>query len=165
MRFDVIVIGGGRSGMAKATELASGGRKVAVVCKGRSLYGFNPSAFEAAGGVLLMDTVVSGSIADGRVTAVFTEKLGSTPLEAAEFYLATGKFFAGGLEADMDRMYEPVFGLDVMYEEDRAKWFSEEFAAPQPFMDFGVVVSPEGCALKGGVPVVNLFPIGEILAK
>jgi len=167
MRFDVIVIGGGFAGMAKATELQKGGLRCAVISKGRSLYGFEPKEFEAAGGVLMMDEALKARFSeDGSVAAVITAKLGpDTALEADKFYLATGKYFAGGLVADMDRLYEPVFGVDVKYEKDRGKWFDPSFAAPQPFMDFGVEVSAAGCALKDGKEITNLFPIGEIIAK
>lgn len=164
MRFDAVIIGGGYSGTQKAVELLQQGKKVAVICKGHSLYGFSPAQFQLLGGTLLMDTVVEGRTDSGKAIAVYTEKLHEVALEASEFYLATGKFFAGGLVADMDKVYEPVFGLDVEYDSDQSKWFSPKFFDPQPFMSFGVKTTPEGCAIKVGNPIVNLFPIGEIKA-
>lgn len=165
MRFDAVVIGGGYSGTQKTVELLKEGKKVAVVCKGYSLYGFTPAQFQLLGGTLLMDTVVEGRIDGGKAIAVFTEKLHEVALEASEFYLATGKFFAGGLVSDMEKVYEPLFGIDVEYDTDQSKWFTPKFFEPQPFMSFGAKTTPEGCALKAGNPIVNLFPIGEIKAK
>lgn len=166
MKFDAIIIGGGHTGMAKAIELQQSGLKCAVLSKGRSIYGTDDAPFKKLGGVMFMgDEVVSAEFADGAVKSVHTEKLGEVALEADKFFLATGKFFAGGLVADMDKVYEPIFGIDVQYDEDRSKWFSEKFADPQPFMDFGVKLGTDGCALKDGAPVANLFPIGEIIAK
>lgn len=166
MKFDAIIIGGGRSGMAKATQLQNEGLKCAVITKGRSLYGYQPEEFIKAGGTVLMgDTVTSASIESGRVTAVFTSNLGKVALRADNYYLATGKFFAGGLVADMNRVYEPVFGLDVRYEADPEKWFNEKFSEDQPFMHFGVTASADGCAVKDGEQISNLFPIGEIIAE
>lgn len=164
MKFDSIIIGGTPQGFAKAVQLANSGKKTALVSNGRSLGGFDPKEFEKAGGVLFMDRAVASEIVDGKVQAVYTQKLGSSPLKADEFYLASGRFFEGGLVADMDRMYEPVFGIDTRYEQDRSLWFSENFADPQPFMDYGVLCQG-GCAIKDGQKIVNLFPLGEIIAK
>ena len=166
MKFDVIIIGGGRSGMAKAVSLQKEGRSCAVICKGRSLYGFEPEEFISLGGRLLMDEVVSSDVEAGSVKSVRTLNLGpDVELCADTFYLATGKFLSGGLKSDMEKVYEPLFGLDVQYDADCEKWSDPDFAAMQPFMSFGVKVDESGCALKGGEKNVNLFPIGEVLAK
>ncbi len=152
--------------MAKAVSLQKEGRNCAVICKGRSLYGFEPEEFISLGGRLLMDEVVSCVIEDSVVKSVCTAKLGAdVALCADTFYLATGKFLSGGLKSDMEKVYEPLFGLDVQYDSDCQKWSDPDFAAPQPFMSFGVKVDPDGCAIKGGEKILNLFPIGEILAK
>ena len=66
--------------------------------------------------------------------------------------------------ADMDRVYEPLFGLDVEYEKDRSKWFDPDFFAPQPFLSFGVRVDADGHPSVQGVTVNNLLVKGEILA-
>lgn len=164
MKFDVVVIGGGLAGMTAATELQRAGLRCAVVATGLSLHEAPRHDFKAAGGTLLAgDTVVGGKIEDGRVKSVCTEKLGDVTLEAGWFILATGKYFSKGIVADMDRVYEPLFGLDVDFDEDRGKWFDPSFAAPQRFLEFGVKTKG-GCALKDGSPITNLLPVGEVLA-
>ena len=150
--------------MTAATQLQRSGLKCAVVSEGLSLHKAPGTEFRAAGGTILAgDRVTSGVIKDGKLLSVNTEKLAGVPLEASAFILATGKFFSRGIVADMDSVYEPVFGLDVEYAADRSIWFSESFAAPQPFLGFGVKTI-DGRALKDGSPIVNLFPAGEVLA-
>ena len=164
MKFDVIVIGGGLAGMTAATALQASGLKCAVVAEGLSLYNCPRNTFRAAGGTLLAGDRVTGGVFEGdRLVSVSTEKLGDVTLEADAFVLATGKYFSRGIVADMDKVYEPLFGLDVEYDEDRSKWFDASFAAPQRFLEFGVKAK-DGCALRDGKPVVNLFPAGEVLA-
>lgn len=164
MKFDVIIIGGGLAGMTAATALQESGLKCAVVAEGLSLHNASRREFAAAGGTLLAgDRVVSGRFDGDRLAAVRTEKLGDVELKADCFVLATGKYFSRGLVADMDKVYEPLFGLDVEYEEDRAKWFDPSFAASQKFLEFGVK-SVEGLAVKNGKPLANIYPAGEVLA-
>ncbi len=164
MKFDVVVIGGGLAGMTAATALQQGGLKCAVVAEGLSLSGASREAYTAAGGTLLAgDRVTGGTIENGRLVSIRTEKLGDVTLEARAFILATGKFFSRGIIADMQKVYEPIFGLDVQYDADRSTWFSPSFAAPQRFLEFGVIAE-DGCAVRDGVKIENLFPAGEVLA-
>lgn len=166
MKYDAIIIGGGYAGMSKAVELQKQGQNCLVINKGVSLYGFSPDEFESLGGtVLKSDEVVSASVQDNEVKSVFTANLGAMALEAERFFLATGKFFAGGLKSDMNSIYEPLFGLDVEYDKDSSKWFGDKFADDQPFMHFCVKTDAGGNALKDGKPIKNLFPIGDITAE
>ena len=164
MKFDVVVIGGGLAGMTAATALQQGGLRCAVIAEGLSLSGASREAYTAAGGTLLAgDRVTGGTIENGRLLSIRTEKLGDVTLEARAFILATGKFFSRGIVADMQKVYEPIFGLDVQYDADRSTWFSPSFAAPQRFLEFGVIAE-DGCAVRNGVKIENLFPAGEVLA-
>ena len=175
MKFDAIIIGGGHSGLARATELQQFGRKCLVVCAGESPRRFVESgwsqqaarrAFEALGGTFLMgDSVVRGSFSGQRLTAVYTANHGRTRFEAPVFYLATGSFFSGGLVATHDTILEPVFGLDVDYEGGHADWVSPDFYADQPFMRFGVRVDEAGHPLLNGQPVENLYAIGSVVSR
>ena len=165
MKFDTIVIGGGRSGLAAALDALGKHRTCALVSFGRSISRQDYGPFTAAGGTLLYgDRVVSAEWDGPRVAAVRTENLGDTLLEADDFVLATGKFFGGGLHADMDGVRETVFGLDVVYEADRSKWFDPDFFAHQPFLDFGVATDPDGHPFRNGAVVPNLVATGQIKA-
>lgn len=164
MRFDVVIIGGGLAGTTAATALQQAGLRCVLVSGGLSLNEVSHAAFRTAGGIVLAgDNVTGGIIEDGRLLRVRTEKLGTEPLEADHFILATGKYFSRGIVADMDRIYEPLFGLDVDFDADRTTWFAPSFGARQRFLDFGVSCSG-GCALKDGRKIANLHPAGEVLA-
>ena len=163
MRFDAIVVGGGSAGMQAAAGLQEQGRKVAVFFFGIPLEEPGREQFKAAGGVLVPgDRILRGTIEDGRVTGLVSERLGA--LSADEYVLATGRFFSGGLVADMDRIYEPVFGLDVDSGSDPSEWVNPDFGAEQPFMSFGVRADSEGHPFKDGVRIDNLTVCGDIIS-
>jgi anaerobic glycerol-3-phosphate dehydrogenase B subunit len=165
MKFDVIIIGAGSAGMQVATALQKAGRKTAVIGLGRSINEVEVRPYERLGGTLLIgDSVSEGLFEDGRLKAVRTANLGAYPLEAERFVLATGKFLGGGLVADMERVYEPLFGLDVAWDEDRSRWFDADFGAPQPFLSFGLKTDAQSRPSLGGRTVENLYACGEILA-
>jgi len=166
MKFDVVVIGGGYVGFQKACAALSQGKSCALVSRGKSLDRIDYSSFVRDGGVFLLgDTAVSGEISDGRLLKIYTEKLGSTALEADEFILATGRFFSGGLSSDMNSVFEPLLGLDVFFEADPSLWFNADFFEDQPFSHFGVKTDPSGHPFKDGVVVSNLTVVGDILAN
>ena len=211
MRYDAVVIGGGRSGCAEALRRASDGQKVCLVAAGLTLHSLEPElkgkpyaelhALTKAGiAVLRGDTVelvrweatasnpVRGSaahpsqpdgwappsnVAEGgtplggstsqRTAALSVKTANGITLEAAEFVLATGRFFSRGLVADMEGVREPLFGADVDFPADRSKWFDPDFFAPQPFESFGVKTDKAGKILKDGKPVENVYAVGKIL--
>ena len=175
MKFDAIIIGGGHSGLACATELQQGGRRCLVICAGESPRRFVETGwsqsearrrFESLGGTFFMgDSVLRGIFDGARLVAVQTANHGRTRFEAPLFYLATGSFFSGGLVATHDAILEPVFGLDVDYEGGHADWVSPDFYDEQPFMKFGVRVDEAGHALRGGEAIQNLYPIGSVVSR
>ena len=164
MKFDVIIIGAGSAGMRVASALQKAGRKTAVIGLGRSINEVEVSPYERLGGTLLIgDSVREGLFEGNRLTAVRTANLGAYPLKADRFLIATGKFLGGGIVADMDRVYEPLFGLDVAYDEDRGGWFDASFGAPQRFLRFGVRTDAQSRPSIGGRTVENLYACGELL--
>ncbi len=164
MKFDVIIIGGGLAGVTAATALQKSGLRCAMIAEGLSLSEAPRDEFRQEGGSILAgDRVCSGRFDGNRLVSIRTEKLGDLDLSADSFVLASGKYFSCGIVADMDRLYEPVFGLDVKYDSDRSHWFNPSFGASQPFLDFGIECI-DGCAVKDGVKIENLFPAGEVLA-
>ena len=145
------------------------GKKVCVVSEGLSLSAVSYdspysrlAALQKHGATILRgDRAVSAKIEAGRVKEIRTRNL-DLPLEADEYILATGKFFSRGLLSDKDHIWEPVFGADVEYDQDRTKWFDPDFEAPQPFMKFGVKTDAEGRVIVGGRTIVNLTAVEGI---
>lgn len=165
MRYDVIIIGAGSAGMQVASALQAAGRKTAVIGLGRSINEVEVRPYERLGGTLLIgDSVTEGIFEAGRLQAIKTANLGDYPLEADAFVIATGKFLGRGLVADMDGIYEPLFGLDVDYDPDRSHWFDESFGATQRFLGFGVRTDAQSRPAIGGHTVANLYACGELLA-
>lgn len=165
MRYDVVIIGGGLAAMTAGVILRRSGKSCIAVAEGLSLHDTPRKDFISSGGLVLAgDSVVGGVFGNGKLEAVRTRNLENTLLEADYFILATGKFFSRGLVSTMDSVFEPIFGADVIYDEDSSKWCSPDFYAPQPFEKFGVATDGEGRVMIGGRPVSNLYAAGEILA-
>ena len=173
MRYDAVVIGGGRSGCAEALRRASDGQKVCLVAAGLTLHSLEPElkgkpyaelhALTKAGVAVLRGDIACQAIwGDSTAISAIRTANGIT-LEAAEFVLATGRFFSRGLVADMEGVREPLFGADVDFPADRSKWFDPDFFAPQPFESFGVKTDKAGRILKDGKPVENVYAVGKIL--
>lgn len=121
--------------------------------------------FKALGGsYLLGDSVTGGEVAGDTLRYVTTVNLGEDRLEADNFILATGSFLSHGIKATPSRIYEPVFGLDVVSPADRAEWFRDNFYQQQPYMNFGVVTDASFRLAREGHTVTNLYGIGSVLS-
>jgi len=175
MKFDAIIIGAGHSGLTKGIELCKAGKCCLAVCKGESSRRFREEnydwkkhclEFEHCGGVLLRGSlVVRGDIENGLLQCIYIEGHGDEKFSAPVFYLSTGSFFSGGINATQTEIIEPIFGLDTLFSGTHENWVSPDFFADQPFMEFGVAIDSLGCALKDGQSIKNLFPIGSITAE
>lgn len=162
MKFDTVIIGGGLAGYTAAKTLIERGLRCAVITEGRSLKDVPLRSLPCS--LFVGDRVLSADVEDGRVLALHTLRLEDEPLEADNYILATGKFFSKGLLVDMNRIYEPIFGLDLEADQDRAKWFSTDFCADQLFLHFGVKNYGGGRVALDGVMLKNLFAAGELLS-
>lgn len=122
--------------------------------------------FERAGGRFLMgDTVVDADFnEDETVKSIGTQNFGSIRLYADNFVIATGSFFSKGLIATPDRIFEPVFGVDLSYAEGRDQWFDRNFWNKQNYISYGAKVSKFLHASIDGKPIANLYAIGSIIA-
>ena len=120
--------------------------------------------YEVLGGTYLMgDQVIKAHVHDNTVHSVATKNLESHYLEGRSFILSSGGFFSKGLTSTPSRIFEPVFGLDIEYPEDRNAWYNPDFMGRQPYMEFGVKVDQDLHAISGGVPYTNLYAAGGIL--
>jgi glycerol-3-phosphate dehydrogenase subunit B len=120
--------------------------------------------YEVLGGTYLMgDEALSAHTHAGVVHSIVTKNLDSHYLEARNFILASGGFFSKGLRSNPFSIYEPVFGLDVAFDQDRNAWYDKSFAADQPYMKYGVKTDESLHAMADGKPLKNLYAIGSIL--
>ena len=121
--------------------------------------------FRMLGGTYLMgDSAVSGTFDGDRLTSVTTAKLGDMPLKANNFVLASGSFISRGLCADYERVYEPVFNVDVDADDDREHWTAFGVLNPQAYSRYGVATDPSLHCLRQGKPITNLHAIGSVLS-
>lgn len=114
------------------------------------------------GSYLLGDTVASGEFDGSRLTSIRTVNLGDMTLEAEQFVLATGSFFSHGLEATPNKVFEPIFRLDVNVDGPRSGWCDIDLYNPQQYMRFGVVTDDSFHVYKDGKRVDNMRAIGAI---
>ena len=121
--------------------------------------------FKMLGGNYLMgDSAVSGQFDGDKLMSVTTAKLGDMPLRANNFILASGSFISRGLVADYERVYEPVFDLDVDADSDREQWTRFDVLEPQAYSRYGVATDGDLRCLKQGKPIQNLHAIGSVLS-
>lgn len=121
-------------------------------------------AFEAKGGTFLMgDEAVASEIKDGKVTAIKTSNLGDIELTADNYVLASGSYFGHGIIAEIDKVTEPVFGADVIFDNDRGNWYDKNFFGKQNFIGFGVATDDKFNVIKDGESIRNLYAAGSVL--
>lgn len=131
---------------------------------GKAVQALLRQRFEALGGrFLLGDKVVGGIINGGRCEGVTTENLEDDMLRADAYVLATGSFMSMGLVANYEKVYEPLFDLDVEAVQDHTAWTVQDAFAPQPYMEIGVRTDADGHVMKGGTPIINMYAQGSIL--
>lgn len=131
---------------------------------GKAVQAMLRQRFESLGGrYLLGDKVTGGVISNGRLESVSTVNLEDDVLRADNFVLATGSFMSMGLVANYEKVYEPLFNLDVEAAADHTAWTEHDAFAPQPYMEIGVKTDAQGHVLKDGKAIANLYAQGSIL--
>ncbi|MDL2303301.1 glycerol-3-phosphate dehydrogenase subunit GlpB [Dysgonomonas sp. OttesenSCG-928-D17] len=120
--------------------------------------------FQKLGGVYMLgDSVKRADIVDNKVSKVYSFNHGNIPFHGDDFILATGSYFSQGLIATSDRIYEPIFNLDVSYSESRKDWYNPKIFEPQGYQHFGVKTDKLFRGLYKEKPISNLYVSGAIL--
>lgn len=87
---------------------------------------------------------------------------------ADRFILATGRFIGGGLIADEEKIYEPLFNLPLAQPHSRKDWFEKSFFndLPHPVHQSGVLTDSSLRPIdeKGNLTLENVWIAGSILA-
>jgi glycerol-3-phosphate dehydrogenase subunit B len=121
--------------------------------------------FEKAGGRFFLGDTVIDSTKDekGNIVNIGTVNFNDIRMYADNFVLATGSFFSKGMIATPSKVYEPVFGVDLAYEEGRDKWFDRNFWNRQNYISFGAKVDGNLNASVDGKVIENLYAIGSLI--
>jgi len=120
--------------------------------------------FQHLGGTYMLgDSVKRAEQAGNKVLRIYSFNHGDIPFIGENIVLATGSYFSQGLIATSDRIYEPVFDLDVSYSTDRADWYTPKMLDDQGYQHYGVKTDNSFRGLYRGGAVDNLFVAGAIL--
>jgi glycerol-3-phosphate dehydrogenase subunit B len=90
----------------------------------------------------------------------------SQSYSADRFVLATGRFMGGGLNADEEKVFEPLFNLPVLQPASRDNWFVNSFFNGHPIHQAGIVTdfSFRPVNERGEQLLDNVWIAGSILA-
>lgn len=120
--------------------------------------------FTKLGGTYMLgDTIKKAEIKDNTINKVYSCNHGDIPFVSKNFILATGSYFSQGLIASKEKIYEPVFNLDIEYITDRDRWNNRNVFEPQNYLKFGVKTDESFKAIKDNKTINNLYIAGAIL--
>ena len=89
----------------------------------------------------------------------------SQSYSADRFILATGRFIGGGLKADEEKIFEPLFNLPVLQPGSRDHWFANSFFNGHPIHQTGILTDSSFRPFdqKGEQLLDNVWITGSIL--
>lgn len=121
--------------------------------------------FEKAGGRFLLGDTVTDAVfgQDGKIESIETANFGDIKMYADNFVLATGSFFSKGMIATPEKVYEPVFGIDLTFGEKREDWFDRNFWNRQDYISYGAKVNSSLNPSIDGMTINNLYVAGSLL--
>jgi len=118
---------------------------------------------KSGGTYMLGDSIRKADFEEGRIARVYSFNHGDIPFTAKNFVLATGSYFSQGLIATSEKIYEPVFGLDVSYSQNRNDWYDPKMFEKQEYQSYGVRTDKSFRAKRNGNIIDNLYAAGAIL--
>jgi glycerol-3-phosphate dehydrogenase subunit B len=87
---------------------------------------------------------------------------------ADRYILATGRFIGGGLKADDEKIFEPIFNLPLSQPQSREGWFRNSFFSdlPHPIHQVGILINSSFQPVNesGDLILENVWVAGSILA-
>jgi glycerol-3-phosphate dehydrogenase subunit B len=92
----------------------------------------------------------------------------STSYSSNRYILATGRFIGGGLKANEEKIFEPIFNFPVFQPKSREEWFQKSFFndSPHPIHQAGVLTDSSFRPIdeKGKLILENVWIAGSILS-
>ncbi len=120
--------------------------------------------FTKLGGIYMLgDSVLGGEISNGTLKYVTTVNHEDEHFYADNFILASGSFLSHGLVSNIDKVFEPIFGLDVEENVVFKERADSDMYAPQSFMGYGVVTDSKFNVSIGGNTISNLYACGSVI--
>jgi len=107
-------------------------------------------------------TILKGKRCEG--VDVFNPPI-SNFYSADRYILATGRFIGGGLKADEEKIFEPIFNLSVSQPKTRDGWFGKSFFNGHLTHQAGILTNPylQPVDEKGNLLLENIWIAGSIL--
>lgn len=122
------------------------------------------SVFQQNGGVFMLgDNVLCADIKGNRISQIYSFNHGDIPFVGQNFILATGSYFSQGLIASTEKIYEPIFDLDVTFTPNRTQWYNSDVFDTQPYQSFGIKTDSTFRCTREGKLFENLYAAGAIL--
>ena len=122
------------------------------------------SVFQQNGGVFMLgDNVLRADIKGNRISQIYSFNHGDIPFVGQNFILATGSYFSQGLIASTEKIYEPIFDLDVTFAPNRTQWYNSDVFDAQPYQSFGIKTDSTSRCTREGKIFENLYAAGAIL--
>ena len=122
------------------------------------------SVFQQNGGVFMLgDNVLRADIKGNRISQIYSFNHGDIPFVGQNFILATGSYFSQGLIASTEKIYEPIFDLDVTFAPNRTQWYNSDVFDTQPYQSFGIKTDSTFRCTREGKLFENLYAAGAIL--
>lgn len=122
------------------------------------------SVFQQHGGIYMLgDTVLRAEMKGDRISQIYSFNHGNIPFVGQNFILATGSYFSQGLIASTEKIYEPIFDLDVTFTPNRTQWYNSDVFESQPYQSFGIKTDNMFHCTREGKIFENLYATGAIL--
>lgn len=122
------------------------------------------SVFQQRGGVYMLgDNILRADVKGNRISRIYSFNHGNIPFVGQNFILATGSYFSQGLIAGTEKIYEPIFDLDVTFSPNRTRWYSSNMFDTQPYLSFGIKTDNMFRCIREGKIFENLYAAGAIL--
>ena len=122
------------------------------------------SVFQQNGGVFMLgDNVLRADMKGNRISQIYSFNHGDIPFVGQNFILATGSYFSQGLIASTEKIYEPIFDLDVTFAPNRTQWYNSDVFDAQPYQSFGIKTDSTFRCTREGKLFENLYAAGAIL--
>ena len=122
------------------------------------------SVFQQNGGVFMLgDNVLRADLKGNRISQIYSFNHGDIPFVGQNFILATGSYFSQGLIASTEKIYEPIFDLDVTFTPNRTQWYNSDVFDTQPYQSFGIKTDSTFRCTREGKIFENLYAAGAIL--